>query len=427
MKDQNAPKAVTRTRVILVISLVLNLALVFAALKLRQYPSFSLLSYPVTVGAKTVAGPQSNDALPAAVTYLTNQFRWRMIEFTNYEQFAANLRGIGCPEKTVRTIVRGDVNRHYDELFRQSKTNLPFWTGGRKWQAALTAQHARQAALEKERGVLLGRVLGIEDYPFPSSPWVDELTELAVVRFLAGPMQEESFQKLVTIAGKNRILRCEFDERTKHLLTEADKAEAKNLGESMMREIQAQLSATQWEEFRARMGATALTGFLISKSDNFFESAGLTTSEYRQISAACRVFGYEHEFFDWEIDATDSEKEQRLSQFTNEVAQILGENRFADFQRALDLDFGELFRLAQSYQLSREAAVQVYEMRQLAAQEVERIRNDGAMDEAARDQNFAEMQADLQKAVSRILGTEAYLSYLTQGGEWITNLSQLNL
>ena len=36
-------------------------------------------------------------------------FQWRQIESTDYRVYIANLRRIGCPETTVRDIIRADV------------------------------------------------------------------------------------------------------------------------------------------------------------------------------------------------------------------------------------------------------------------------------------------------------------------------------
>jgi hypothetical protein len=64
-------------------------------------------------------------------------------------------------------------------------------------------------------------------------------------------------------------------------------------------------------------------------------------------------------------------------------------------------------------------------MRQLAGQEVERIRHNDSLDDSAREQSFAEMQALLQQAVSKTLGASAYRDYLKRGGNWVINVKEL--
>jgi hypothetical protein len=56
---------------------------------------------------------------------------------------------------------------------------------------------------------------------------------------------------------------------------------------------------------------------------------------------------------------------------------------------------------------------------------VERIRYDDSLDDSAREQSFAGMQALLQQAVSQTLGASAYRDYLQRDGTWITNVKEL--
>src|SRR5260370_41541655 len=38
------------------------------------------------------------------------RFDWRQVESPDYKEYIANLRAIGCPEKTIKEIVTADVN-----------------------------------------------------------------------------------------------------------------------------------------------------------------------------------------------------------------------------------------------------------------------------------------------------------------------------
>ena len=422
MKSDDKLEARFRPGLILAISLGLNMTLPFAAVLLRQNPATTTVSHSVNVAGVTVVTQQPSADLPAVVNYVTNRFRWQMLASTNDEQYVASLRGIGCPEKTVRAIVLADVDRHYEQLSRQTQTNFPFWTGGRKLQAARAAQQTRQTVLEKEEAALIRQVLGIEYYG--EDLFKDKFEEQAIARFFFGPMPEETFQRLENVADKYEAIKKDFETRTGNLLTEADKAEARKLAGAEQWELQAQLTPAEWEEFLARTGAMQEIDLLGSHA-RVFEVAGLSAFEARQIGMARGDNVLSFDPFDWNLDESDAERQLRDSQFTNAIVHILGERRFAEFQRAQDRDFVRLFELARDNQLPRESAVKVYEMRQLAAQEVERIRRDDSLDDSAREQSFAEMQALLQRAVSQTLGTSAYRDYLQRGGNWITNAKEL--
>src|SRR6185436_10607243 len=40
-------------------------------------------------------------------------FHWGMVEADDYKEFIENLRGIGCPEETIKDIIIADVNKLY--------------------------------------------------------------------------------------------------------------------------------------------------------------------------------------------------------------------------------------------------------------------------------------------------------------------------
>jgi hypothetical protein len=425
MKSQNGQITKMRLGAVLVLSLMLNLALAFAAVKLRQETAVAPAprgARPTAVVSQVMTLPSTT--APSAVTCSTNEFCWRLIVSTNYEQYVANLRGVGCPEKTVRAIVLPDIKRHYAALSRQTETKLPFWTGGKKLQAIRRSQHAQEAALKRKQADLIWQLFGIEyhDRRFLTA----EMDEQAVARYIIGPMTEEKFLRVISIAEKSQSLKYDFDERTDDLPTAAEKVEAKETLASGMRQLQAVLSPAEFEELEARLGAAELFADRIFK-DNLFDVSGLNPHEARQVSLAW-FESKASDLFDLKAYETDEERERHRVQFTNAAVQTLGPKRFAEYLRAQDDEFVGLVRLARENQLPRESAVQVYEMQQLAAQEVERIRNDESLEDAARNRSYEEIQAELQRTVSGILGAEAYKDYVEKyGGNWVTNVSKLKL
>ena len=65
------------------------------------------------------APPVASETRPASQPTLSSQsdyvpgapnFRWSQLESTDYRNYIANLRGIGCPEQTIRDIITADVD-----------------------------------------------------------------------------------------------------------------------------------------------------------------------------------------------------------------------------------------------------------------------------------------------------------------------------
>src|SRR5438067_2541083 len=96
-----------RWRTILFISLALTVALVAAW-------------YFSARGSKAISPASTSSAFaasgrPGSGALIRRQFfSWQEIESPDYRQYIANLREIGCPEKTIRDIILADVNDLYE-------------------------------------------------------------------------------------------------------------------------------------------------------------------------------------------------------------------------------------------------------------------------------------------------------------------------
>jgi len=419
MKNRGSQFGKRKPSGLLFLSVCLNLVLASLAAKFFTKPAA-----PSTVATNrfvvvTAQTRSATDVVFAAETFVTNRFHWRQIESTNYEQYVARLRAIGCPEKTLDDIIIADVDRHFAARQRAARLELPFWTGGRQRRTAEQAWRGRLRALEQEQAALLQLLLGIEWFADRGKFQLDRLDEQALARFLCGPMPDETFRRVANTFSHYDTLKNELNRRNSYVLTDADEVEMQNLVAGLKRELQGLLAPTQWEEFSARLAAAQCFDKVLS------EATEVTPAETRQIALAWLHTGNAMEFFDFSNAETETEKDLHQQQFTNAVAQLLGRKRFADFDRAQDRDYRELFDLAQENHLPKATAVNVYDIRRVATEEVERIRGDTALEESARRRKFEEMQIQLQSAVSVALGKEAYQEYLKGNGSWITNLTHL--
>jgi hypothetical protein len=69
----------------------------------------------VPVGSAPVVAESRPPVIEAATPPISSRpepapFRWSQLDSTNYHQYVKNLRGIGCPEPTLRAIVTADVH-----------------------------------------------------------------------------------------------------------------------------------------------------------------------------------------------------------------------------------------------------------------------------------------------------------------------------
>lgn len=72
-------------------------------------------------------------------------FHWHQIESPDYRQYIANLRGIGCPEETIRDIVVSDVGKLYAPRLAALYSNRhAFWHTNKGAGAAEDAKRLEQ-------------------------------------------------------------------------------------------------------------------------------------------------------------------------------------------------------------------------------------------------------------------------------------------
>ena len=147
-------------KAILRVSLILNLgfAIWVACLLLNERKP-----EPVPLPAENPSPQISQASTSIAVFSPESQpFRWSSVESTNYRTYIANLRGIECPEQTIRDIIKADVDALYasrrEELKRKMDASIKASP-----DAVVFARDEFQRALDqldKEEGDLIAALLG---------------------------------------------------------------------------------------------------------------------------------------------------------------------------------------------------------------------------------------------------------------------------
>src|SRR5260221_376450 len=92
----------------LLLNVVLIASLAVALPSRRKHAQGSAPSAQLLPQAAPERLDNSNGTIPTE-----QPFRWSQIESPDYRVYVANLRGIGCPEQTVRDIIRADVGSLY--------------------------------------------------------------------------------------------------------------------------------------------------------------------------------------------------------------------------------------------------------------------------------------------------------------------------
>src|SRR6185503_16452586 len=150
-----------RARTLLLVSLVLNVALISA---LVTWLSLAPKNIPRVVRPLNSAALASNMIRPIVKTNVLvrpNTFRWQQVESPDYAVYVENLRSLGMPDKTVRDIIIADVDQLFAQRRREeaTKQDIEWWRSSPSPETQSNTL-ARARAIEAEREALLAKLLG---------------------------------------------------------------------------------------------------------------------------------------------------------------------------------------------------------------------------------------------------------------------------
>src|SRR5882762_4108677 len=274
---------------------------------------------------------------------LAGRISWGSIESTNYQTYINNLRGIGCPEETVRDIIITDISKLFAKRRAALRAQLQpykFWQTGDALQNDYSSNPELQKLLqdlEKEQRTLVKQLLGVDYKTEMARYWFDENYDDRMYGFLAPEKQDQ----LKTLQSKYDELEQEVYARSKGMLLDEDQEQLRRIEKQREAELAQVLTPEELEEYQLRNSSTAnsmraqMTGFQPSEE------------EFRKIFRLQKVFENE---FSQAFDATDDAQAQikaRAQQdaqdaLNEEIKKTLGDKRFAEYQRAQDPDYRTL-------------------------------------------------------------------------------------
>lgn len=386
-----------RAKPVLVISLVVNAALGVAFLGLLS----RLLDTP------------SDSEPDASVTFVTNgplrisktniflrprTFTWRDLESTNYDLYVLNLRGIGCPESTVRDIILADVNLVYAHKRRELGTgtnDLQWWRSEPDAGEALAMQQKLQA-LEEERRKLLARLLGPNWEEGPESEPEPLLLNGPTLSLLT-PEQKQAVQDIV--ARSHTAIR-DYVRQCQQVGEAPDSVQLARLREDTRQQLAAQLNPQQMEEFLLRYSGNA------SQLRDQMRGFNTAPDEFRRLFAATDSIDRELAALSPNDPASAARRQALQAQRDTAIMQALGADRFQEYRMAKEPAYMQAMTEALDAGATTQAGSTLYEINQAASQERDRIRNDPNLTAAEKEKLLKDIEQERLEAKAQALGLE---------------------
>jgi hypothetical protein len=401
-----------KTRLILLVSFGLNLALTTTLVALRwrspvaTAPMAAEETAPHVVTNELVsASAADSQAAPAAAV-----FHWRMIESKNVRQYVANLRRIGCPEKILRDLVLAEVDRHFKPKLEFNQLSYQPWQGADRREADRRAWEERRAVAGQEKRALIRELLGYEWSNEVSNLWDTEPTLVAFLGFLADTKAQ---QVMAVVASQMDKAKCVL-QPTGGILIDEDYQQLRDLRNNIRAELGRLLAAGEFDELESR----AQLGLVFSQKLHL-EGMNLNGFELREIMRASRSYKDILLVEGWLQETRPaSEAASKLAEFEKVIAIKLGPARLAEFKRAQDQDFRSTFAFTQKQKLAKETAVKVYEAQRSAEQQATEIRADNSLSIGEKAAALQFLQETTAASLTSALGRAA-ANYFNGPGKWL--------
>lgn len=327
-------------------------------------------------------------------------FNWSSVEAEDYVTYIANLRSIGCPEETIKDIIVADVTKLYAQRraeLADAEEPFKFWQTDEQRQHAVDSQKDQpRRELEKERRALLRQLLG-QDIEMNPREEAQRLTYL--------PADKRA--SVANILARYRGLEEELHlEGTEYLASEEGRAHLNQLRDRQRAELAQTLTPKELEDYDLRNSDLArqmrhdLVGFTPSEA------------EFRAIYRMRQQLTREP------IEGA-AQRGQSKTQMEAGLKTLLGEERYADYQRAGDRGFRELTEIAQRQTLPRQTAVTAYDMQRLAEQQALEVSGDSKLTEEQRNAALEAIREETVKSLKTALGEKTYAAYFPDGVAWV--------
>lgn len=408
------------------LSLLLNVAFaaaIFLTAKKAPGPDRAPMTSPLLIGTT----PQSVVTIPNPAPD-GPPFLWDQIAADDLGAYRDNLLAIGCPEITMREILRAVINQRFGPRRRGILASFQdrYWdlvlhrelTGRQKFPGTEWGQALE--SLKAERLQLITDVLG-RDALITEAERQARRAQLEQQRSWLSPekrdqliaLEEKHQQQLVdwaeTLGARlNGIPTQEDEDRLQTWQRDFDEAEKQLLTSDELAELHLRESdVTDW--------AGSLPGFAPTE-DQWRSLTGLR-SQYEESQRALAS-----------PDLSEDERAARLdglqAGFDSDVKAALPPDQYAQYQQANNAQYQALYSVTQRYGLPDSVAAESLSVQQTAQAQAEQVRASSNLSPEAQQSALNAIQQETEKTLSQILGEKVLATYKEYGGDWIVGLSQ---
>jgi hypothetical protein len=413
-------------KVILLASVFLNAGLVIAYVLSPKAPTSGTAGGKVEA-ASVIARKEAMAAKGTRTEVVTNlletAFHWREVEAPDYKEYIAKLRGIGCPEATIRDIIVADIDKLYEPrmvALRDQPNYQPdkYWISenygyGRKRDPEKAAQ---LKALTEERAALIKELLGVEERDLRQAYSSYEDNSQSQLAFLSSEQRD----KVKELDRKFSEQRSKIYEEAGGYIDMETQKELATVRKKMLEEMKAFMTPEQIFEYDIRTSDLARN---MKYQMRGFEP---TEAEFRAVFAArqaeeeLRVYGEDRAKMTPE-QLKENQEAQKLAQDNLKAA--LGDERYKEMQMAREYGYQQLVNAAPFLGFDKSAAQRVMSVKTDSEKAANDVRRNQSLTPEQRTKALQDIRVAAEAAVTKEIGEKGYKYYRQQGGYWFNNIA----
>jgi hypothetical protein len=364
------------------------------------------------------AKPMNSATLRNAIT-----FDWQQVESEDYQDYIDNLKSIGCPEETIRDIIKADVDKLYESKLddlKPEKKPFEYWKTGNAWMAAMQPNAANleeQNSLKSEKRGVLKALLG-EDYE-PETDWLDAMAGLnpfdQMLDFLSSTKKAEVMETYQKFAVKQAEMAMNgaMDQEDMKALQENNKERDLALAQL--------LTPEEKRNFDLRMSDTSM---MLRAQLAGFEP---TKEEFEQIFDLKKAFDDEHGRYGMAyIDKEKREAYQAAQKdYEADLVSLLGEERYGEYKMGQDYHYKGLKKATERYGAVSGTARELYLSMQTAQSAAQEIRSNADLDQARKREMLQGIRGETEALLIESFGQEGFEKYSKESyAGWLKQLDR---
>lgn len=364
-------------------------------------------------GAKAeLAALATPPARPTRSAPVPEPFHWGDLESKDYREFIARLRAINCPEQTIRDLIIADIDKLYSarlQGLRPLRPSLNYWESEEQDLANNYDQREwarKEKELEREKGRIVRELLGIDlaSERQRNKGLADSFERR--LAFLPEDKRAEIRDLAETFAEREQSIR-EKAWDTGEPLSEQDRAQLRMIREQREQALERTMTPEQKERYDLSMSPTAEA----LRHDLY--GMGASEDEFRALYELRKSFDqtWPRDEIDTQDEATLRDWGKALMGLEEQVKQVLGEERFAMYQRGQDYRFHELNSTISRFGLPRDKAAEAYEFLRLSQAERNRVLQTAGYSADQQAEIASRIDAETDRALQELIGAGPFHFY----------------